>query len=718
MLKLRTLLLFLLVSVLWFSIVLPSEPSPNVPYGCREKCGNISIFYPFGLDEPRCAININNTKRNRFLLECNSSTSPPRLFFGGNVPIVNISVDEGLISAKLGAAQDCYNHTTKTETSISLSMKMPTNFRFSKHNKLTVFGCDTFGYISDRKINITTGCLSVCSENVEFSKNDSCSGFGCCQASVPESFRRLKSFLSSTSNYSDVYDINPCGIAFLSDQRSFKFVDFQLSDGYPDEYMNAESVIEWFVEGKTCDEVKYSRSYACRNNTDCFSNNGKGYRCLCKPGFSGNPYLHGCQDIDECKDPIKYQCHGHCKNTIGNYTCKCSFGRSGDGKVSCQLLGFITVASVIAPVVLFGIISVLIAMMLRKRRKQKNFLKNGGKLLENQRVKIYSDEELATATNKYDKTNLIGEGGFGSVYKGKLRDGTQVAIKKPKDLKKTQINEDFRNEIGIISQINHKNVVKILGICLETKIPLLVYELISNGSLDHYLHHQTSIRVVKNWGNCLRIASEAARAFEYLHSLANPPVIHGDVKPANILLDEHYTAKVADFGASVIISPDQNIMDSKIQGTLGYIDPEYFLTGILTEKSDVYSFGIVLVEIITGEKPNSVARWGGKTTIQYFRSALEGNRLNEMLCFIVNSDDEMEQIQIFANVAKNCLNSIGDKRPTMTEVAEELGKLKHQHMDKESDHQIAMQEMSRVQYEDEETENSEPVYTISGPTTR
>ncbi|XP_065855223.1 wall-associated receptor kinase 17-like [Euphorbia lathyris] len=281
---------------------------------------------------------------------------------------------------------------------------------------------------------------------------------------------------------------------------------------------------------------------------------------------------------------------------------------SGDGKVRCRLSHFIEVFIVVILVVLIGIISILITILLNKRRKQKNFLRNGGKLLEHQRVRIFSGNELAEATKNYDKSNFLGEGGFGSVYKGKLKDGTQVAIKKPKGFNKALINEDFQHEIGIISQINHKNVVKILGLCLETKIPLLVYEFISNGSLDHYLHHQTSIRIVKNWENCLRIAAEAALAFEYLHSLADPSVIHGDVKPANILLDDQYTAKVGDFGASVIIPPDHKIMASQIRGTFGYIDPEYFTTDILTEKSDVYSFGVVLVELLTGAKPNSVAR--------------------------------------------------------------------------------------------------------------
>ncbi|XP_065857653.1 wall-associated receptor kinase 3-like [Euphorbia lathyris] len=154
-------------------------------------------------------------------------------------------------------------------------------------------------------------------------------------------------------------------------------------------------------------------------------------------------------------------------------------------------------------------------------------------------------------------------------------------------------------------------------------------------------------------------------------------------------------------------------MASQIRGTLGYMDPEYFTTGILTEKSDVYSFGVVLVELLTGAKPNSMARWGEKNTIQYFRSALEDNRVYEILCFVVNSDDEMEEIQVFANLANNCMSMIGDERPTMKEVAEELAKLKDQHKAEEIDHSIVMQEISRAQDdENEETDYSETFYTV------
>ncbi|XP_065867756.1 wall-associated receptor kinase 4-like [Euphorbia lathyris] len=322
------------------------------------------------------------------------------------------------------------------------------------------------------------------------------------------------------------------------------------------------------------------------------------------------------------------------------------------------------------------IIAMLILIMYKRRRKETNFFRNGGMLLKHQRVRIFTEAELVKATKNYDESQLLGEGGFGYVYKGILADGTQIAVKKAKDISKAQINQEYQQEIGIVSQVNHKNVVKILGLCLETKVPLLVYEFISNGTLFQHIHHKKP-QALANWKNRLRVAEETALALNYLHSLADPPIIHGDVKTSNILLDDTYTAKVSDFGASVLISPGDSDMASKIKGTFGYLDPEYLMTGCLTEKSDVYSFGVVLVELLTGEKPNFMARSGEKSNvIQYFISSIESHDLDQLVCFGVANEDEMEEIEAFAEIAKQCLCSSGAKRPTMKEVADEFGRLR------------------------------------------
>ncbi|CAI0397438.1 unnamed protein product [Linum tenue] len=238
-------------------------------------------------------------------------------------------------------------------------------------------------------------------------------------------------------------------------------------------------------------------------------------------------------------------------------------------------------------------------------------------LLEHQRVRIFKESELSKATKNYDASHFLGKGGFGHVYKGILPDNTLVAIKKPNgSLDQAQtINQEFQHEIAIVSQVNHINVVKVLGLCLETKLPLLVYEFIPNGTLFDHIHRQRS-SIMSTWQN---------------------------------------------------------------RGTLGYLDPEYLVTGNLTPMSDVYSFGVVMVELLTGEKPyaGNLARTGETVNlIQYFLTSTENMNLGRIINFAVVREAEMDEIEAFAEVARRCLSFSGRKRPTMNEVAEELGRLR------------------------------------------
>jgi len=173
--------------------------------------------------------------------------------------------------------------------------------------------------------------------------------------------------------------------------------------------------------------------------------------------------------------------------------------------------------------------------------------------------------------------------------------------------------------------------------------------------------------------NRLRIAVEAAGAFAYLHSEASIPIIHRDVKSANILLDDHHTTKIADFGASRLVSLDQTQVATLVQGTLGYLDPEYFHTSLLTDKSDVYSFGVVLAELLTGKKPLCQERAQEERNLAtYFIIAMKENHLFQILEPRILKEGTLEQLQATAELVKRCLNLNGEDRPTMKEVAMEL----------------------------------------------
>ncbi|XP_048129868.1 wall-associated receptor kinase 2-like [Rhodamnia argentea] len=654
---------------------------------CVRMCGNVSVPYPFGLEDG-CAWNPD------LVLICNYTTGD--LFLGENIPLYNISLENGTMTIGLYRALDCYNYDgVRLELSnpdVWFSVGGGGHYTLSDtRNKLTVMGCDTLALVSDDAGTFGSGCLSYCWEKINFTGESTCSGHGCCQTSIPKNLRRLNISMGSKTNYATVQDFTSCGSAFVVDQESFNASDYKLPvPADMGKSVFSRVVLDWVIErGLTCEEAKSNgTSFPCGANSFCSNfTNGEGYRCFCEAGYTGNPYASpGCQDINECKDPGRYPCRGNCKNTPGNYTCACPFGMTGDGKVGCQISLLAIIAAVFVAVTLCIVICGLVLFICKRRAKDRHFRQNGGEILKHQRVKIFTEAELAKATNNYDTSNKLGEGGFASVYRGRIDGDVLVAVKKPRDVpvkKPKEVNKDgspsthdaFLHEIGIISQVNHKNLVKLLGICLETKVPLLVYEFVPNGTLYHHIHDKGST-LLRSWKNCLRIASEAALALEYLHSLADPPVIHSDVKSMNILLDDQYSAKVSDFGASVLISPGKTHIAERIQGTIGYIDPEYLITGELTTKSDVYSFGVILVELLTGEKPTRRAKFGEKINIlQSFISAVEDGTLLRMTNFEASNEGEQWEIEGVGSLARRCLNYDGPSRPTMREVAEQLARI-------------------------------------------
>lgn len=312
--------------------------------------------------------------------------------------------------------------------------------------------------------------------------------------------------------------------------------------------------------------------------------------------------------------------------------------------------------------------------------KKKFFKRNGGLLLQQQlsssdgsvqKTKVFSSNELEKATNFFNENRILGHGGQGTVYKGMLADGSIVAVKKSTIVDEDKL-EEFINEIVILSQISHRNVVRLLGCCLETEVPLLVYEFIPNGTLSQYLHEQNDDFTL-SWESRLRIASEAAGAISYLHSTASIPIYHRDIKSTNILLDEKYRAKVSDFGTSRSVSIDQTHLTTKVQGTFGYLDPEYFRTSQLTEKSDVYSFGVVLVELLSGKKSIFLTHsLETMSLVNHFIDLMEDGRLFDIIDAQVKGDCIEEEAIVIANLAKRCLHLNGRNRPTMREVAMEL----------------------------------------------
>ncbi|KAJ0524539.1 putative protein kinase RLK-Pelle-WAK family [Helianthus annuus] len=290
-------------------------------------------------------------------------------------------------------------------------------------------------------------------------------------------------------------------------------------------------------------------------------------------------------------------------------------------------------------------------------------------------LKIFSTEELEKATTNYAENMILGKGTYGHVYKGILPDKRVVAIKKHK-ISDQQLDQ-FINDIIILGQMDHMNVVQLLGCCLETEVPLVVYEFASNDTLYHQIHNKSSGAGRLSWDSRLRIAHESADALAYLHSDAKMTIIHGNVKSSNILLDENYTAKVADIGASGSI-PRGHDHSTIFLGTIGYLDPEYFQTGKLTEKSDVYSFGVVLAELLTGLKPIYTKRLEEDTNLaRYLMKAKRDDRLLEIVDHQVLEEATVEQLKKICDVACRCLNMQAKNRPSMKEVTMKLESIRN-----------------------------------------
>ncbi|XP_058110516.1 wall-associated receptor kinase 2-like isoform X3 [Magnolia sinica] len=691
--------LYLLLQIFWLATTLEglaSQPQVTTKPGCPDKCGNVEIPYPFGIGDS-CNIGVGG-----FNITCNDSAYDPPKPFKGGLEVLDISLVSGLMRISGYVCWQCFNETggVVSTSRRRLNLNSSSSFTFSEtHNKFVAIGCDTHAYIiGSLGRNFTSGCMSFCSDTYSMIDGD-CSGIGCCQTSIPKAFKRYEVDFDSNTQHQNVLSFNPCSFAFLVDQNAFSFKASDLNRLNRSQTMPV--VLDWGIGNESCEIArKDATTFACvSEHSTCYdSTNGEGYRCNCSKGYQGNPYLSGgCQDINECEENHeKKLCEHNCINLPGSYYCSCQKGY----KVLQDDERYCTKNKSVVFAVLMGVgIGVSLLLLLiggfwsywarRKRRlikqKEKFFQQNGGFLLEEKRqsfaetFKIFTREELQMATNNYDKSQIVGQGGFGTVYKGILRNNKMVAVKKSKIVDKTQI-EQFINEVHILSQISHRNIVKLLGCCLEEEVPILVYEFISNGTLSEHIHGDGFASSL-SLENRLRIATETAGALYYLHSIASAPIFHRDVKSANVLLDNNFTAKVSDFGASRLVRLDQTQVTTLVMGTWGYLDPEYHQTGQLTAKSDVYGFGMILLELLTGERPISSTRSEEyKSLSRYFLSSMKENRLFEILEDRVRDEGGEEELMAVAQLAKRCLKHKGEERPTMKEVVVELERLRsHEH---------------------------------------
>ncbi|XP_011024518.1 PREDICTED: receptor-like serine/threonine-protein kinase ALE2 [Populus euphratica] len=288
-------------------------------------------------------------------------------------------------------------------------------------------------------------------------------------------------------------------------------------------------------------------------------------------------------------------------------------------------------------------------------------------------VKTFSFAELEKATDKFSSKRILGEGGFGRVYRGSMEDGTEVAFKV---LTRDNQNGDreFVAEVEMLSRLHHRNLVKLIGICIEGRTRCLVYELIRNGSVESHLHGVDKNKGPLDWDARLKIALGAARGLAYLHEDSNPRVIHRDFKASNVLLEDDFTPKVSDFGLAREATEGSHHISTRVMGTFGYVAPEYAMTGHLLVKSDVYSYGVVLLELLSGRKPVDMSQPLGQENLVTWARPLLTTRegLEQLVDPSLAGSYEFDDMAKVAAIAAMCVHSEVTNRPFMGEVVQAL----------------------------------------------
>ncbi|KAF7107069.1 hypothetical protein CFC21_107750 [Triticum aestivum] len=667
-------------------------PSSN----CRRRCGDVEIPYPFGIDPniPNCSL------AEVFDLSCEvrDGALKPKPF-KAIFEVLDISLTHSTARVLNYIEAFCYNNSTRSMEHLGYHESQnggPSSvYRLSDvENRFTVIGCNALGIMSDFAGTGYQGMGVATCRNLSDLVDGSCAGMGCSQTMIPKRMYYYDTNFSRSVNTSRIWEFNRCSYAVLMEAAAFNFITSYVGNTTFNDthHGRVPMVVDWAVrDAKSCDDARRNTTYAClSSNSVCVDSvNDYGYMCNCSQGYKGNAYLPGgCQDVDECSNNNPCPSGGTCHNTIGGYRCSCRVGRKMEDDTCNPDIGLILGVTLgLFGAIIIAMITVFWGQMIIQKRKlekvKREYFRLHGGLLLFDRMKsekglaftIFSEAELIHATNNFDSTRILGKGGHGTVYKGILKNNITVAIKRCALVDERQ-KKEFGQELFILSQINHKNIVKLLGCCLELEVPILVYDFVLNGTLFEYIHGKNRSSHI-SFNILLRISHEAAEGLSFLHSYASPPIIHGDVKTSNILLDDNHMAKVSDFGASVLAPSDEEQFLTILQGTCGYLDPEYLQTCQLTAKSDVYSFGVILLEILTGQLPLKLEGPDTQKILSStFLSAMKENNLDAVLVKHVKEQESMELLKGLADLAKKCLDMCGDSRPSMKEVANELGRLR------------------------------------------
>ncbi|KAH9654240.1 putative LRR receptor-like serine/threonine-protein kinase [Citrus sinensis] len=380
---------------------------------------------------------------------------------------------------------------------------------------------------------------------------------------------------------------------------------------------------------------------------------------------AGNPLICGSSSTNVCS--------GSANSVPLSFSLNSSPGKHNSKKLAIALGVSFGVASLI--LLAFGLI------WYRKRQKNLTILNIGGSLVfvaDKQEeglislgnLRNFTFRELQQATENFSSKNILGAGGFGNVYKGKLGDGTVLAVKRLKDVAGTFGESQFRTELEMISLAVHRNLLRLIGYCATPTERLLVYPYMSNGSVASRLREKPAL----DWNTRKRIAIGAARGLLYLHEQCDPKIIHRDVKAANVLLDDFCEAIVGDFGLAKLLDHSDSHVTTAVRGTVGHIAPEYLSTGQSSEKTDVFGFGILLLELITGmralEFGKSINQKGAM--LEWVKKIQQEKKVEVLVDRELGSNYDRIEVGEILQVALLCTQYLPVHRPKMSEVVRML----------------------------------------------
>ncbi|XP_050205128.1 probable LRR receptor-like serine/threonine-protein kinase At5g10290 isoform X2 [Mercurialis annua] len=375
----------------------------------------------------------------------------------------------------------------------------------------------------------------------------------------------------------------------------------------------------------------------------------------------------------------KYNFTGNHLNCGSIFHQRCESDSTASGSSNKPKIGIIIgIVGGVTILLLFGGLLFFVCKSRNKGYKREVFVDVAGEVdrrIAFGQLKRFSYRELQLSTENFSEKNILGQGGFGKVYKGVLQDGTKVAVKRLTDFESPGGDAAFQREVEMISVAVHRNLLRLIGFCTTPSERLLVYPFMPNLSVAYRLRERKPEEPVLIWATRKRVALGAARGLEYLHEHCNPKIIHRDVKAANVLLDEDFEAVVGDFGLAKLVDVRKTNVTTQVRGTMGHIAPEYLSTGKSSERTDVFGYGIMLLELVTGQRAIDFSRLEEEDDVlllDHVKKLEREKRLDAIVDRNLTKNYNIQEVEMMIKVALLCTQSSPEERPLMSEVVRML----------------------------------------------